>query len=261
MNKHVIAAVIGSVVLSVGPIANATTYTEVDLSNYVNLGFTNSWFINGSEFSPIIGATTGNQGSSVPFSVANSPDTSGQGGYNNFWFGLWGGPSNQLTGSPLSVTIPITTSNVRSVYVLGDNTFGLAGNTEFSVTFTGSGGSITDLYVGANNTKDYNLNCTTTGCDATPNAQYWFVDADAAQWLQISGWDLPANFGLSSITFNQVDAGDGAIIAGVTLSDSLVPTPLPSTWGMMLIGLAGFGFIGHRRQKRTTASRTHLAAA
>jgi hypothetical protein len=47
-------------------------YTTVDLSNCVNLGFTNSWFINGSQFSGILGTTNGNQGLPVPFNVANA---------------------------------------------------------------------------------------------------------------------------------------------------------------------------------------------
>jgi hypothetical protein len=103
----------------------------------VNLGFTNAWFNNGNEFSSIIGTTNGNQGSPVPFQVANALDTSGQGGNNNFWFGLWGGPGNQLFGSPLSVTIPINLAGVTTVYTLADNTYGCPGCEEFdSITFT-----------------------------------------------------------------------------------------------------------------------------
>src|SRR5215831_14250520 len=238
-----------TLVLAMAPTAFAN-YVTVDLSNYVNLGFTNSWFINGFEFSSIIGTTTGNQGSSVPFQVADVPDTSGQGGNNNFWFGLWGGPSNQLFGSPLSVTVPINMSGVTTVYTLADNTFGRAGNTEFSVTFTPSSGSpITGFYVGSDNTKDYNVNCGTTGCDVTPNAAYWFIDGNGiypgdGQWLQLVGWNLPAGFGtLSSITFDQVDGFDGAILAGVTLQT----TPEPA--GIALLGtcLAGAGFLLRRR--------------
>jgi len=75
--------------LSIAPSARAD-YQPIDLSNYLNLGFTNAWFNNGNEFSSIIGTTNGNQDSPVPFQVANALDTSGQGGNNNFWFGLWG---------------------------------------------------------------------------------------------------------------------------------------------------------------------------
>jgi hypothetical protein len=251
--KHIATCFTAAVLSALASSAQAT-YTTVDLSSYVNLGFTNSWFINGSEFSSIIGTTTGNQGLSVPFDVANVPDTSGQGGDNNFWFGLWGGPDNQLTGSPLSVTIPVSTPNVLTVYTLADNTFGLAGNLEYSVTFTGTGGTITDNYVGANNTKDYNLNCATTGCDTTPNAAYWLIDADGTQWLQLAQWSLPAGFGLTSITFNQVDGTDGAILAGITLSTAAIPEP--STWAMMLLGFAGLGFAGYRASRKSAALAT-----
>jgi hypothetical protein len=235
--------------------AVAQSYTQVDLSNYVNLGFQNSWFINGPEFNPIIGSTTGNQGSTVPFWVANAPDTSGQGGNNNFWFGLWGGPGNQLFGPPLSVTIPINQAGVSTVYVLADNTFGLSGNEEFDVTFTPTvGAPITGLYIGSNNTKDYNLNCFTTGCDSTPNAAYWFIDGNGiypgdGQWLQVVGWSLPSTFGtLSSITFTQVDGQDGAIIAGVTLQTSV---PEPGTIGLLATGLPMVSFFLRRRLVRS----------
>lgn len=74
MRKALVLA--GILLTGVAPSAMAN-YVPVDLSNYVNLGFTNSWFINGFEFAPIIGTTFGNQGSSVPFQVADVPDTSG----------------------------------------------------------------------------------------------------------------------------------------------------------------------------------------
>jgi hypothetical protein len=247
----------GTVLVGSAPSALAN-YIPVDLSNYVNLGFTNSWFINGSEFSPIIGTTFGNQGSSVPFMVANSPDTSGQGGNNNFWFGLWGGPSNQLFGSPLSVTIPINVSGVTTVYTLADNTFGTAGNEEFDVTFTPTSGSpITGQYIGSNNTKDYNLNCNTTGCDTTPNAAYWFIDGNGiypgdGQWLQVVGWTLPSNFGtLASVTLSQVDGVDGAIIAGLTLQGNPVATPEPASLALLSTCLGGAAFLLRRRLSRS----------
>jgi hypothetical protein len=216
--------------------------TEVDLSPYVNEGFADGgWYINGGDFLSIVGSTHGNQGSKVPFLVASAPD--GNGGNANFWFGLeTPGDPTSLFGPPGSITIPISTPGVRHVYTLADNTFGTAGNTEFAVTFNGTGGSLTGLYVGADNTKDYNINCGTTGCDATPNAQYWFVNGQG-QWLQQASWDLPAGFGLNSITFTQVDGSDGAILAGVTLS-----VPEPATWAMMILGLGAIGLAARRRK-------------
>ncbi len=214
-----------ALLVSAVPLAQAD-YQEIDLSNYVNLGFTNSWFINGNEFSGIIGSTTGNQGTGIPFLVANTPDAV-NGGNDNFWFGLDGGPGNQLTGPPLSVTIPVGVANVTTVYTLADNTVGDAGNNEFSITFNPvSGTPITDQYVGAENTKDYNLNCATTGCDATPNAQYWFVDDGGSQWLQVQSFTLPSSFGpLASVTLTQESVGNGGIFAGLTVQTSPVPEP------------------------------------
>jgi hypothetical protein len=256
MRKALVLA--GILLTGMVPSAMANDVT-VDLSNYLNLGFTNSWFINGAEFAPIIGTTFGNQGSSVPFQVADAPDTSGQGGNNNFWFGLWGGPGNQLFGSPLSVTIPIGMAGVSTVYTLADNTFGTSGNTEFSVTFTPTvGAPITGFYVGSDNTKDYNFNCGTTGCDSTPNAAYWFIDGNGiypgdGQFLQSVGWNLPSGFGtLSSITLTQVDGFDGAILAGVTLSGAnLGSTPEPTTLALLGTALVGAAFFVRRRRTKS----------
>ena len=230
--------------------AQATTLTQIDISPYVNEGFDNGgWFINGSDFAPIVGSTFGNQGSSIPFNVASAPKLDG--GTNNFWFGLFDPSigSSSLFGPLGSVTIPITTANVTTVYTLADNTFGNEANTEFTVTFNGTAGPLTMSYVGGDNTKDYNLNCGTTGCDTTPNASYWFVDPEGSQWLQRVQWNLPANFGLTSITFDQVDGTDGAILAGVTIAS----VPEPSTWALMLVG---FGTLGYalRRRTRTAAA-------
>ncbi|HXQ15815.1 MAG TPA: PEPxxWA-CTERM sorting domain-containing protein, partial [Caulobacteraceae bacterium] len=230
-----LVALVGALSL-VGSVSAARAgTTTIDLSTYVNEGFTNSWFINGGEFAPIVGTTTGNQGTGIPFNVANPSD--GLGGNNNFWFGLYSGPGT-LFGPPGSVKIPISTPNVTKVYTLTDNTFGNESATEFSVTFNGTGGSITDNYVGGVNTKDYNLNCGTTGCDTTPNAQYWFVDQDGSQWLQVQQWTLPNGFGLQSVEFDQVNGSDGAILAGLTVAGGV---PEPATWAMILLGV---GLVG-----------------
>jgi len=39
-----------------------------------------------------------------------------------------------------------------------------------------------------------------------------------------------------------------------TLTDSPAPTPLPSTWTMLLIGLVGLGFVAHRQSRSRALS-------
>lgn len=163
------------------------------------------------------------------------------------------GPGNQLFGSPLSVTIPINLAGVPTVYTLADNTCGCPGCEEFDITFTPARGTpITYGYFGDGETKDYNLNCGTTGCDTTTNASYWFIDGNRSypgdgQWLQLVGWSLPSNFGtLDSITFTQVNGVDGAILAGVTVQTT------PEQASVLLLGacLAAVAFLMRRRLVR-----------
>lgn len=223
--------------------------TQIDLSPYVNQGFANGgWFINSGAFSSIVGSTTGNQGSTIPFTVANVNDPNK--GALNYWFGLDDGSGTNLFGPAGSVTIPIAVSGVDTVYTLIDNTFGAAGSTEFSITFNGSGGPLTLNYVGSDNTKDYNYpNCFTNGCDPTPNATNWFIDPNFGSGLQLVKWNLAPSFGLTSVTFTQINSFNGAIVAGVTVNGGV---PEPATWSLMI---GGFGLAGAalRRRRRALA--------
>jgi hypothetical protein len=49
-----------------------------------------------------------------------------------------------------------------------------------------------------------------------------------------------------------VTNGSGAFAIGGGTAGSVVPEP--STWGMMLLGFAGLGFVGFRASRRTAAA-------
>jgi len=236
-------------ILGAAPLAHAGTRT-VDLSPYVNQGFANGgWFIDGGSFqADLPGTTLGNQGSTIPFHVASVPDDR-NGGNLNFWFGNDDGSHTNLFGPAGSVTIAVNGTGVTKVYTLADNVFGNYGADEFSVTFHGAGGDLTQVYVGADNTKDYNTpNCFTTGCAFTPNATDWYNDGFGIVLQQVE-WDLPTGFGLTSMTFNQIHETDGAILAGVTLG-----VPEPGTWALMLLGFGGLGAVLRRRRAAPLAA-------
>jgi len=187
--------------------AEAGTQT-IDLSPYVNQGFTNGgWFNTGSGFSTVAGqTTTGNQATGIPFYIANTAAG------NNFWYGLNTNGTN-LSGTPISVTIPVSGGNYSQVYVLSANTFGTSGAVEYQMTLNGSGGSLTYNYIGGINSKDYYANCGKPVCGYI-NAPSWFIAPSGRQQLFLNAWQIPANFGLSSITFTQVNSWMGRSLPG-----------------------------------------------
>ena len=214
----------------------------------MNHGFDNGgWYINGyiPEFDIAGQTTTGNQGSPVPFAIADVPDTQNSGALN-FWYGTDDGSRTNLFNGPQGgVTFAVNGAGGK-VFILADNVFGNYGADEFSVTFHGATSDLTALFIGGDNTKDYNTpNCATTGCAVTAGASDWFNDGYGIV-LQQTEWVLPQHFGLNSITFTQDHPVDGAIIAGVTLG-----TPEPATWALML---GGFGLAGAALRRRRVFS-------
>lgn len=81
--------------------------------------------------------------------------------------------------------------------------------------------------------------------DQTSGAVYFGVIGSLIQT------DAAANFTFSG---NVTEGNLWSLNAnGQAIADPFVAaTPLPSTWGMMLLGLVCFGFAAHRRQKRVT---------
>ena len=163
MSSKLYGALAAALVLGSASLAHAG-YRTVDLSSIVNEGFANGgWYINGGQSqADLPGTTFGNQGSPVPFNVANVPDAI-NGGNLNFWFGNDDGSHTNLFGPPGSVTLAVNGAGARSVYILADNVFGNYYADEFDVTFHGTSGDISASYIGGFDTRDYNTpNCGST---------------------------------------------------------------------------------------------------
>jgi hypothetical protein len=78
------------------------------------------------------------------------------------------------------------------------------------------------------------------------------ISAQAFFLNRLIGINLAGGLNNIQLAFNEtMSGGEGFSFDYGTASVSA--TPLPPTWTMMLIGLAGFGFVAYRRQRKGTA--------
>jgi hypothetical protein len=225
--------------------ANAAqaAYVEADLSGYVNS------YVSINAYTFPVGTTTGNQGTTIPFSIAPAPGTS--------IAGSWIAPSNSA-----SLTVDLTSYNLtgqQSFYALLNNYFGTPGYNEYNVTVNATGGlSVTYSSIGGVNTRDYNQNAFTNTIAATTG--YWF-DNGIGQRLDVRTFVLPSEFAAQTLTSFVItqnalpnDDFDNAVFSGLTFSsDSVINlpgTPEPATWAMMFLGFLGVGLLGVRRRNQ-----------
>jgi hypothetical protein len=83
-------------------------------------------------------------------------------------------------------------------------------------------------------------NCWAVGCGLTGWIESEFTGEAAGAYT--------LEFGVSNSNDTLYDSG--LAFAGVEVGGNPVPTPEPSTWALMLVGLAGLGFLGHRRSRK-----------
>jgi hypothetical protein len=95
-----------------------------------------------------------------------------------------------------------------------------------------------------------------------PGATFTSADGFINHWvsalvLEAQTGALPAFNGVLSEVVDPTHGNQGLVyeVPDITTigGSNLLPTPLPSTWTMMLIGLAGLGLLAFCRQKRPAA--------
>jgi len=100
------------------------------------------------------------------------------------------------------------------------------------------------------------------GTTSTPCIGCEFNPGNLTQILadpNFSNGEFALPVGVDTITgtwLGYIGTGDGALV--VSSAEIPIGTPLPSTWTMMLIGLAGLGFVAYRGTKNRSIG---LAAA
>lgn len=202
---------------------------ELDISSLVNANL--SGYYNGSVY-PANGGPVTIGG--VNFNLASYP-------------GGGTGVIQSANGNPDTYTISVGQADVSTVYTVINSAFGIYGSTIGALTFTGTGGATyTYNLTEGDNVRDH---ATTSYNTLAPNV-YATEDFGGGDRLDVQQIILPSAFDtqtLESITFTATDNGGGdPFLAAV---DTVTTTPLPSTWSMMFIGIAGLGIAVHRRKR------------
>jgi len=75
------------------------------------------------------------------------------------------------------------------------------------------------------------------------------VTVDSLSTLDPTSLSFTANSIDVNVAGEAFSPGSEKVVLDISTS-SVVPTPEPSTWAMMLVGFAGLGFVGYRQAKR-----------
>ena len=122
------------------------------------------------------------------------------------------------------------------------------------VTFTNSKGGIYDLALSTSN-----LNVDFTRAFITgPGGMMFDLNKLFDQGGGLEFWGASnLNFGPGQFTLNLLgnNRGPGTLTGSVTVADQMAAVPEPSTWMLMLLGMAGVGFSMRRKEKQTLRVR------
>jgi hypothetical protein len=166
----------------------------------------------------VTGDTTG----SLDFSVALAPDVNFSAG-DSFWFDLSAG------GNAITFALEAPTSGWVTPFSTGS--FTPAPGADFP-------GPYADL-----------VRCTAAGSICGTELNFTASGADATDPFVIGAPPGAGNFVNLPVAFvgNLSIAPNTALCPEDTACTGLVGAPEPSTWAMMLVGLAGLGFLGYRK--------------
>jgi hypothetical protein len=155
-------------------------------------------------------------------------------------------------GTSLGVPSPLVSASV-TINGVTANVSGLYDSEIFACQTCGSPGELT-LYA-----QDKSDNGSTT----TNNVSKFYITGAIAGTLTSGTYTSSLGYvGVANVNFNttadnpifgtSVDTYFEALLTGVTVTDTVATTPLPSTWTMMLFGLAGLACAACRGTKKAS---------
>jgi hypothetical protein len=210
----------------------ATIYQALEAPGGVNAN-------NQIGFAPCCGDEPGSI--SGAYGVGNTITFAGSGNFNLGTvdlFGYAGGGSlpievslyagtNPNTGTFLGSAQVTPTGNGLTTEVLNFGNLLVPDTLTFIVSIVGNTGSYDDSFT---NWQQF------TGASGAPT-----IGTSGSMW-----YGSPSSFVIDNSYAIDTGASTNTLAAQFNVS----ATPLPSTWTMMLIGLAGFGFVGYRQSKK-----------
>jgi hypothetical protein len=145
-------------------------------------------------------------------------------------------PVSDFTGAVSSTEFSVPSDDISAIALTVDSQFlGLSERVDGStVNFNMDGSDVPQVYY-ETGAYPYITAATPDGCATTNSCQYG------------AG---PGNTGLVLVI---TPAGLTEVFGNWVTTTSVSATPLPSTWTMLLIGLAGLGIIAYRRQRESAA--------
>jgi hypothetical protein len=231
---------LAGVVLALSAASAHASQIQVDISGQVNSDL--NTYSGGSNY-PNGGTAINING--IGFGLATFPTTNDVGIVQTFE--IFGGGA-----APSSYTFGVNIPNVQTIYTVINSSFGQDGDTIGSVKFTGTSGVFTFNLTEGLNVRDHFQGSFENSATNLFGTASFGVGSPAPDRLDAQQFNVAGIGTLQSIEFDQSGTLDVngnlaglPFLAAITV-DTGSTVPEPSTWAMMILGVAGAVFMRYR---------------